>query len=125
MTDDEALEKAIALTGVARYRYLVKHQPDLAARAEWAAFMHVVVERNKGQPEYPGLITQAQTFLSTLKQWVRAGAPVASRAERKRRQAICYGCDLYDSRQNRCTKCGCSTALKPWLLTANCPIGKW
>lgn len=81
--------------------------------------------RDPNAPVYPKPAVQFISFLGALKTWVKAGAPVADRTERARRRGICEACDKYDKSQSRCLVCGCATAIKPFLLTASCPLGKW
>ena len=76
-------------------------------------------------PSYPPVATQVLSFLGALKVFVKAGCPVASRAERARRRAICERCPAFNAAAKRCMKCGCSTSIKPWLLTAECPEKRW
>ncbi len=121
MTIDEALGIMIERTGHERYRWLCLEQPDPIEQATWRNW---IIEQAIS-PNYPPIATQAQTFLSAVKDWVKAGLPVADRAERMRRRSICEICPLFDGSRKRCTKCGCKTALKPWLLTETCPDGRW
>ncbi len=79
--------------------------------------------------QYPPISTQLRTAASAAGRAVTAavtGQPVrVSVEERDRRQAICHACDEFDPAENRCRRCGCSLAVKPWLKTEVCPIGKW
>jgi hypothetical protein len=49
-----------------------------------------------------------------------------SKAELKEeRLNICRGCEFFNSRLEKCKKCGCFMKLKVSLKNAKCPIGKW
>jgi hypothetical protein len=80
--------------------------------------------------EYPPLMTQASSALSSagrvLSAVVRGEAVTVSVEEKDRRMAICHACvEWFDPVQNRCRKCACFLAVKPWLKAEQCPIGKW
>ena len=77
------------------------------------------------QPELPSIRRQAASFFGALKDWVKAGAPVANREERARRRGICEVCPRFNAEMNRCMVCGCKASIKPWLLTAECPEDRW
>lgn len=38
---------------------------------------------------------------------------------------ICKSCDLFNEKDNRCTKCGCFMKKKVLYKAVSCPIGKW
>lgn len=65
-----------------------------------------------------------------LVRWNAAGHPMASRATRKARGAICAACEHWRPGGNlglgECAApgCGCTRA-KWWLATEACPLGKW
>ena len=65
-----------------------------------------------------------------LARWNAAGRPMASRATRKARGAICAACEHWRPGGNlglgECAApgCGCTRA-KWWLATEACPLGKW
>ncbi len=128
MTLEEALDIVVATTKVERYRYLCLEYPDEKVRK---AYSEWVIKEARGEnvlyvPDaYPSLREQASSLFLSLKTWVKAGMPVADRNERARRRSICETCPRFDHVQNRCRVCGCSTALKPWLLSAKCPENRW
>lgn len=76
--------------------------------------------------ESPPPLTKAKRATIELWAWARRGAPLASREQRKARQAACEACEFYKATGNlgfgECGApgCGCSRA-KTWLLTAKCP----
>jgi hypothetical protein len=79
--------------------------------------------------EYPSLLRQAanaaQAVGSVVASAVR-GEPVSvPQEEQDRRLALCHACEFWDSKQGRCSKCGCFGAWKTWLTSQRCPIGKW
>lgn len=41
------------------------------------------------------------------------------------RKSICESCEFWLKDKQRCTKCGCYTALKIKLSSESCPIKKW
>ena len=41
------------------------------------------------------------------------------------RMAICKLCEHFNSKAQKCKKCGCFMRLKTTLLAAKCPVGKW
>jgi hypothetical protein len=65
----------------------------------------------------------------SLWQWARGGFTLASRPEMRRRQTIYQGCEHYQLAARKSQKCGSGVtgvvALKPWLKSAKCPIGRW
>ncbi len=75
---------------------------------------------------FPSLPELARNFLSATARWITAGLPVVDRAQFEQRVTVCKTCPewLGDALIPRCRKCGC-TALKPWLATEKCPLGKW
>jgi hypothetical protein len=81
--------------------------------------------REAGLESYPPITTQAGNLAGSLWRFVRSGLKLTPRAEVKRRQAICRTCEKFDPAQRRCTVCGCSTSVKPWLRVAECPLKKW
>lgn len=103
--------------------------PDAASREGYrrtVAAMADSIERGDAPtPAYPPLAAQARNLAESVGAWLRAGAPITPRAERERRRAICRGCPSYDADAGRCSVCGCFGAVKPWLGTATCPLGKW
>ena len=74
------------------------------------------------------LFDMAQNFTSSVAEWAKAGAPVVTEEQFKKRVEICQGCEFFDAKafgnRGKCTKCGCSS-YKLFLSTANCPIEKW
>jgi hypothetical protein len=76
--------------------------------------------------ERAGPVTKAGRLLQALRDWNRAGRPIAPKALRKGRLAGCAVCEYWDSFDNcglgecHAPGCGC-TRLKAWLLTSKCP----
>lgn len=79
--------------------------------------------------EYPSLFQQsknvAQAIGSVVESIVQGKAVSVSEEEQDRRLAICHVCEFWDSKQQRCSKCGCFGAWKTWLSSQKCPIDKW
>ncbi|WP_165072141.1 hypothetical protein [Paludisphaera rhizosphaerae] len=84
-----------------------------------------VLEAPSSAPEFPTLIDQVVGLVGTLVSWARSGFSLAPGIERRRRLTICLACPLLDRPSGRCTACGCLTAVKPWLASADCPQGRW
>lgn len=87
-------------------------------------------EPNKTPTPRPTLMTKWTRLKIELKAWRQAGYPVASKATRRQREAICKACPKWSAKGNwglgECThpKCGCTKA-KIMLATSKCPDGKW
>ena len=50
---------------------------------------------------------------------------LASKAERKRRLAVCRSCDYFIPKSKRCHKCGCHMKAKVLFQTAECKLDFW
>lgn len=48
-----------------------------------------------------------------------------TREERNSRFDTCKGCDRLFKPTRTCRECGCFMALKTWLSSSECPLGKW
>ena len=70
----------------------------------------------------------ASNFASSIKEWVKHGAPVVSEDQYKERAEACLACEFWDPEafagKGKCLKCGCS-GVKLYLSTSKCPVGKW
>jgi Family of unknown function (DUF6171) len=79
--------------------------------------------------QYPSLFQQvtnaAKAVGSVVASAVRGEAVSVPQEEQDRRLAICHACEFWDTRQGRCSKCGCFGAWKTWLASQRCPIDKW
>ena len=74
---------------------------------------------------FPPLVTaQAARLTRSAIRWVTHGLQVTPDAEHFDRSAICALCPAWDARNQRCRECGCY-AVKLWLATEQCPIGRW
>ncbi len=62
-------------------------------------------------------------FAKALLEWVKAGAPLASKRQHHERWETCKGCPKF--RDFYCTECKCLCYLKTKLSTESCPDGKW
>ena len=126
MSWEEDLEFVVSRTNHEAYRAACADgHPD---RETWRARMvqKAAAFRDRPAPEYPPLMVQAGNFGRAMKRWVRSGLRLSDRDEYRRRRAICETpCELYDAAQKRCKQCGCAAALKPWLQSETCPLGKW
>lgn len=77
-------------------------------------------------PSYPSLATQAANLAGAAVRFITSGLATVDQAEYDRRRAICEGCKpYYDPATNRCRKCGCALAIKPWSKAERCPAEKW
>lgn len=73
---------------------------------------------------------KAVRLAAALARWARGGFGLVERHHRTLRRKACLSCDLWLPGGNlglgkcRHPSCGC-TALKRWLPTETCPLGKW
>lgn len=74
---------------------------------------------------YPSLARQAANLVGAAGRFVASGLKLVRQTEYDRRRTICVECPLYDAVRDRCARCGCSVAVKPWLKAEHCPVGKW
>lgn len=74
---------------------------------------------------YPHLLTQAGTVVKAAMGFALDGFHRVDEQEHDRRLSICQACEHFDAEQNRCRRCGCYLAVKPWLQRESCPDGKW
>jgi hypothetical protein len=75
--------------------------------------------------DYPSLVAQAGNALGAAARFVASGFATVDRAEFDRRKGICLACEFYRENDDRCLKCGCYLAVKPWGVREHCPIDKW
>jgi hypothetical protein len=54
--------------------------------------------------------------------WWKGDQTTVDTAEAARRLAICFQCDKYDNKSNRCSLCGCFSKYKNRLATEHCPL---
>ena len=140
MTEAEILEAVMARTGNLRFRTKLDRSSPEYDPSWWTTARQLLDLPEPPKPEpapapavvsYPPLAQQARNLAGSLKRWWKSGLAVSTAAEARRRRDICQGtettpqCELYDPARRRCTKCGCKTALKPWLATEVCPLKKW
>jgi hypothetical protein len=124
MTPDD-LETVVARTGHERFRWLTSEaNPDVESREGYRRYVR---EQAAGATpaEYPPLATQAANAIGAVARFVASGCAVVGRDEYDRRRAICEGCEHFDHAEDRCRKCGCNLAVKPWSKAEKCPVGKW
>lgn len=87
------------------------------------------VIRACGIKDYPPILQQATSLVSSVSRFIADGANTASEKDVKERLSICNGettgevCEYYDN--NRCKKCGCFFATKLRMADEKCPIDKW
>lgn len=120
MTQDD-LETVIARTGHERFRWLTSDDNPNVAQRE--GYRRIVREMAADTPPaaYPPLLTQAASAAKALGRFVGSGLATVDQAEFDRRRAICGACPNFDKAQDRCRKCGCSLAVKPWSKAETCP----
>jgi hypothetical protein len=81
-------------------------------------------------PEAASFATKAGRLLREGRAWMRAGLPIADKATRTARLAVCAQCQYYNAAGNlglgecKAPGCGC-TRVKLALATSKCPLGKW
>jgi hypothetical protein len=77
-------------------------------------------------PSVPQMAKNLGNDVIKAVQNIAAGNPVISNdSEANRKKSICNSCEFFNSQQDRCTKCGCYVAVKVYLKSSFCPIGKW
>ena len=128
---EQIIDAAIARTGHERLRYLCLEHPDARVRQANIANAHRLARA--GNPPhastYPPLATQAVAVLKAAGRVAHAaahGQPLkVEPGEAERRREICLACEHHDAATERCRKCACYLAVKTWLKTEECPLGKW
>lgn len=75
----------------------------------------------------PSLARRVVNFARAIMKHARAGLPVVTEEEAKRRISICETCELFDLNRRRCNhpQCGCNMDEKVTWGEQKCPIGKW
>lgn len=43
----------------------------------------------------------------------------------RERLSVCYQCEYYDTKKNKCNLCGCNLKMKAKIHLFHCPIKKW
>lgn len=74
---------------------------------------------------YPTKLEQARSLALALWAWARSGFQISQRIEYRRRRLICAACPQFVKAESRCSVCGCSTKIMPWLKAKKCPEGRW
>lgn len=75
--------------------------------------------------EYPPIATQAANAVGAAARFIASGFATVDQAEFDRRHAICEICEHFDVTSDRCKRCGCSLAYKPWSKAESCPDKRW
>jgi len=78
--------------------------------------------RRKYSADLPGPVEMLRNFGLAVLAWLDAGFPVTDKHKFQGRMAECLKC--LEWVDHRCRRCGCY-AVKQWLDTEACPIGKW
>lgn len=78
----------------------------------------------------PSLRELSANFADAIARWSASGFKTATQDEYDSRAQICDGCDRWDAKARlglgKCSAPGCGcTAMKRWLATEKCPLGKW
>jgi hypothetical protein len=118
MTPQQALERAVSLTGHERFRDLVDPSSPDYNPSYWG-----VIYRTAGT--YPSVVSQLKNAAHALYDSVKTGFANVSSTEHERRMSICRACEWFESEDARCVKCGCYMSLKSLLASQHCPIEKW
>jgi hypothetical protein len=100
--------------------WLASDDPVLRRHAE-----HAMARRKGEEPKYPSLWKQAASAVGAAVGFVASGFETVDQAEHDRRRAICRGCEHMDAGRDRCSRCGCFLAIKPWMARESCPESKW
>lgn len=72
----------------------------------------------------PSLIHKAGTVVASAARWVSCGMKTVPESEWLERSSHCGLCEFWNARSGRCEKCGCY-AVKLYMDTEHCPIGRW
>jgi len=81
------------------------------------------------KPSYPTIPQMAKNLgkdiVKNVKSVAAGNSLNADQSEIDKRKNICNSCEFFEKNQQRCLKCGCYMAVKTYLKSSNCPIGKW
>lgn len=105
-------------------RYMREHP-------EWSVVYHtatqygltLISKLNADKPQLPGVITMAANFAKALAEHVADHLEKVTPDELHARLERCSICD--QRRDDRCTACGCFTAVKAAWRSSDCPLGRW
>ncbi len=133
MTWTEALESLASDPHLWRYRELCdEDNPNLIQRDKYRGLViRIVTDDPTLKPggsrplAYPPIAIQVGNALGAAAQFVKSGFATVTQEEFDRRLAICKTCEFLDATRNRCVKCSCHLAVKPWGKAWHCPIAKW
>lgn len=105
-------------------RYMREHP-------EWSVIYHTATQFGltllsklaADKPPLPSVITMAANFAKALAAHVMDGVEKATPEELHARLERCSICE--QRRDDRCTACGCFTAVKAAWRSSDCPLGRW
>jgi hypothetical protein len=84
--------------------------------------------RSKYRPALPSISTMvasaARAVMAETVAIIHSDPPVPVE-EIATRMEICRACEFFFPDQDRCSKCGCYSAMKSRLRSQHCPIAKW
>lgn len=66
-----------------------------------------------------------KSLVKNAKELLTTGSINAEEVVVQERYTICQSCEWFRHIDNRCGKCGCYLAFKPYLKAEKCPVGKW
>jgi hypothetical protein len=124
----EDLDLVVERTRHERYRWLVSEDnPDPGSREGSRAIVAELAAGFRGEPapSYPPVAEQIGNALAAAGRFAASWFATVDRSEFERRRSICMGCPFMDKAQDRCTRCACFLAVKPWIKAESCPEGKW
>jgi hypothetical protein len=116
---------------------LINHRMKAATGARRDLLNQCVVTMNESSVvldrEHPAwkLLRQTKTKKNKLRRGVSGiarslmGVGLVNRPTRKKRRAVCDGCDQYIKKMDMCNACGCNVTLKLRLAKERCPVDKW
>ena len=102
--------------------------PDPVTRAQYrelAARPFEPPDASATPAPYPSAVAQVVGVTKAAVRFAASGCATVDRVEYDRRRAVCRTCPHLDPAADRCRKCGCALALKPWAASERCPEGKW
>ncbi len=124
MTWQDAVDIVTQAPQNSRYRWLCSE--DNPNEWERGRYREIVVAMATNTPDpAPSLVTQALSFGKAVAGFIASGLATASDEEIARRRGICEACEFFEPRAEKCRKCGCNVALKAWMMSSACPVGRW
>jgi hypothetical protein len=81
--------------------------------------------RAEGAPRPLTLLEMAANAATAAGRFAASGGETVHSDVFAARMAQCRACPMHDATLNRCNDCGCFLALKAWLPSEICRLGRW